>query len=161
MLFQVNVEDFWIDEENISKALERNITNAVVTKIKATIQEQVDKELGPKIEEACLAAVIPAIDKYIHKFITKEGKPVVIKKPRYASTDEPEIIPFEDYLRDMFTANTNWNPTREIKGFAEKFGKDLKLQYNAAFANQIVSNMKEQGFLKDEVTQILLGGKSK
>jgi len=66
-----------------------------------------------------------------------------------------------DHVKGIFKNNHGWsNPHSQLERLAKDFGKEIKLQYNNAFANKIVSNMKEQGLLKDEVVQILLEGNS-
>jgi hypothetical protein len=71
-----------------------------------------------------------------------------------------EEITMIEHLKSVFHNHHGWNsPDKKMEAIANKFGKELKLQYNNAFANKIVSNMKEQGLLKDEVVQILLEGK--
>ena len=157
MIFKVKVDNFWLDEENLSEALQRKIANEVVKKISESIQPQIDTLLLEKVNEAIGMKLEPMIDDMLMKFLS-EG--VITPKKAYNSAT-PDPVTIEDHMRSLFQANTSWNAGEQIKNFAKKFGEDLKLQYNAAFANQIVSNMKEQGFLKDEVTQILLGGKSK
>lgn len=150
MKFIVELEDFWLDEEEeIAPALKAYILSEVVRKVSKSIEEKTAKEIIDRVNKLMEERMGPVIDSTITELMETEtivinGKPVLIK----------------DRLKGLFQANTGWsNPADQIRHFAKQFGDEMKLQYNAAFANQIVAQMKVQGFLKDEVTELLLGGK--
>ena len=151
MKFIIDIEDFWLDEDDdIEPALKRHITTSVVVQITKAIEDKVNTEVAEKVTETIEAKLNPVIDA---KIIDLMATGMIIKNREPVSIDK--------HIKNIFEQSMGWNAGEQIKKFAKKFGEEMKLQYNAAFANQIVANMKEQGFLKDDVTQILLGGKDK
>lgn len=154
MIFRVEVDEFWLEEEKLSTALEQAITHDVMTKVKAQITEKVDKFLIERIKEMADAAIQPMIDQAAQDYLEKGNVEV---RPQYGNA-KGTIKPFRDFFRQCFGENVNKNTTRHIETYAKRFGEEMKLQYNAAFANQIVVNLKEQGMLKDEVVNALLTG---
>lgn len=152
MKFTVEIDEFWLDEDSdLDSALKSHVIHDVTRKIQASIEEKVNIQIAEKIKVLMEERLSPIIDQTITELMTTET--ILVNK-------NPVII--KERLKYLFQTNNGWNnPTEQIKKFAKNFGEEMKLQYNAAFANQIVANMKEQGFLKDEVTQILLGGTDK
>lgn len=147
MKFTVEVEDFWLDEEEeLVPRLQEYVVDDVVRKIEKSITKKVDNLINNKIREIIDSKIEPLIEAELDR-VVKIGK----IKPRYS--DEVTIT---KYIQDLFTQHNGWSPDRQVKHIAEEFAKDCKLQYNNAFANHIVQAMKEQGLLKDEVVQILL-----
>lgn len=150
MIFTIDIEDFWLhDGTELADELRRTITKDVVGKISTSIKEQVNAQISKQVEELIHSKIELIIDNTLSECIDNEviaphGKPVSIT----------------DHVKDLFMCNHGWNnPEKKLARLAKDFGEDLKLQYNNAFANKIVSNMKEQGLLKDEVVKILLEGK--
>ena len=149
MMFQVEVTDFWLDEDqDLAPALKRAIVNKAVKTISEQMAEKIDKLISEAISEAVEKAIEPVIEAELVKFM-EEG---TVKERNRGDTR----IPFALYFRNLFEANQGWNAGTQIERYAKNFGENMKLQYNAAFANQIVQNLKEQGMLKDEVVNALL-----
>ena len=151
MKFTVDIEEFWLEEEDdLSSALKSHISNTVVMKISKDIEGQVEKQITKKVAEAIDQKISPLIE---NKLTDLMATGIIVKNGSEISID--------DYIKNKFQQNTGWNNQEEyIKKIAHAFGKEIKAQYNAAFANQVVVGMKEQGLLKDDVVQILLEGKS-
>lgn len=62
----------------------------------------------------------------------------------------------QKHIQDLFERSHGWsNPNQRVADIASKFGQELKVQYNNLFAMNIVSNLKEQGMLKDDVAAML------
>ena len=150
MIFKIELDDFWMDEDdNIESSLKTYIISDVVRTIKKSIEDKINEQIVEKVDEA--------MDKQLGIVINSTLAELMSTK---IITVNKEQVTIEDHLKDIFEKNIGWrNPAEQIKQFAKKFGENMKVQYNAAFANQIVVNMKEQGFLKDDVTKILLEGK--
>lgn len=149
MKFTIDVEEFWLDEEELSVALQSHVKKVVVFQILESIKDKVERQITKRVEEIMEEKTIQVIDNTINDFI-KTGTILSNKQE----------VPIIGHLRNVFMNNHGWNnPKAQLQKLAEKFGKEIKLQYNAAFANKIVANMKEQGLLRDDVVQILLEGK--
>ena len=150
MRFTVELDNFWLDEEeDITSALKGHIINEVVHKIKKDIADKVDKQIAGAVKLVMDSSIQNVIDGKLSEFVASG---MIVQGSKEVS--------ITDHLKQLFVSNNGWNnPRNQLETLAKKFGKEMKVQYNAAFANMIVANMKEQGFLKDEVAQILLGEK--
>ena len=149
MIFTIEIEDFYLDDDDIESALKSCIIRDVVSKITSRIESKVDKQIAKRVEEVIEGKLNVVIDSKLTELIDTG----MIKRRH-------KDISISDYIKSEFEENSGWgSPGKQIERIAENFGEELKLQYNNAFANKIVMNMKEQGLLKDEVVQILLGGK--
>lgn len=149
MKFTVEVEEFWIEEEELSAELKSHVRSEVMREISASIKDKVEKQITEKINEMMDQKTSLVIESSITDFLATG-----------TIVDRGKNVPITDHLRELFHNNTGWrSPQEALAKLAKRFGEEIKLQYNAAFANKIVMNMKEQGLLKDEVVQILLEGK--
>jgi len=146
MKFIIEVEDFWLDEEEIEDALKSHILTSAVVQIKASIQEQIDKTITAKVTETVKKSLDSMIDVRLTELV--ETGTMMYNK---------QEISINQYLKNTFETCRGWdNPKSQIEAYAKKFCAELKLQYNAAFATKVVMGMKEQGLLKPELVQMLL-----
>lgn len=149
MKFTIEVEDFWLEEEELTGALQSHIKMSVVKQISESIKDKVEKEIADKLNETIEQKLSLVIDSTISDLIATGT--IVYNR------DEISIV---NHVKNLFQKNAGWsNYKSQIERLAKNFGEELRLQYSNAFANKIVSNMKDQGLLKDEVVQILLEGK--
>ena len=149
MKFTVEVDDFWLDEEELSEALESHLSRDVTSQIHKSIKDNINDLVTKKIKELTAVKLEAMIDAHLSSFM-EAGK----------LTRNNKEIPITQYLKNIFDRDNAWGSVdRKVKDYAASFARDMKLQYDAAFANKIVCNMKEQGLLKNEVVQILLDGK--
>lgn len=147
MKFTIDVDDFWLDERELEEGLTSHIKRSVIAQISKNIKSQVEKKITEKINEAIKNKIDLIIDATLTDLIATG---IIIKNK--------QEITIEENIKNVFLNSSGWsNPNQHIDRIAEKFGKELKLQYNNAFANQIVLNMKKQGFLKNDVVKVLLG----
>jgi hypothetical protein len=146
MKFTVEVEEFWIEEDELAASLARQIKDEIVNQMKKTVDAKIDEQITLRvvkvIDEHIKATITAKLDELIETgVIMKDGKAIAIK----------------DHVSQLFTNNTSWNsPTEKIKALADGFGKELKARYDALFANRIVAKLNEQGMLKDEVVKLLI-----
>jgi hypothetical protein len=149
MKFTVEVDDFWIEEEELSGALVRQIKEQIVNQIQKTVDQKIDAQITNKVTKEVNDYINAAIQKKLSELIetgtiVKEGK----------------VISIQDYVNNLFVSNQGWNsPRDQILKLAEKFGIELKTRYDAIFANRIVVKLNEQGMLKDEVVKLLIDSK--
>jgi methionine synthase II (cobalamin-independent) len=117
---------------HILKETRERTIKAISDAVDADIRKQVDQVIKETISEFVDAGLI-----------TVSGKEVTIREHMYS----------------VFRSNHGWsNASDKMAQLAKTFGDDLKKQYNAIFATKIVMNMREQGFLREDMAQILLEG---
>ena len=151
MKFIVEISDFWIDEGDLRQALKDEIQRDIVLQISKGVRDDAKNEIKIKVEEIIKDKVSETIDSVLLELVEKET--ILVNK---------EEVTISQHLKNIFTKNHGWsNPSSAMKQIAEQFGDSLKVQYNNIFANKIVQNMKEQGFLKDDIAQLLLEGNDK
>lgn len=155
MKFTVEIEDFWLDEEqDIAPALKKYIINDVV--------RQIEKSIEAKIEDGIGKEVRSGIEKSLYRNIQKIVKRVISErkvKGKYSS--DPEIT-IEDYIKREFENNSGYcSPKEQIKKLADNFGLELKQRYDLVFASQIVVALDKNGLLKKDVAKILLESNGK
>lgn len=147
MKFTIEVDDFWIEEEELSDALASHIRSSVVMQITKEIKEKVDKEITIRVKESIdqkMAVIIN--DKLADLFTTG-----------IINVNSKEVS-INDHVKNLFLNNRGWHSVNsQIENLAKKFSTEIKNQYDNAFANKVVLNMKAQGLLKNEVVQLLLG----
>lgn len=147
MKFIIEVDDFWLEEDELTDALESHIKNAVVHQISASIKDKVELQIAKKVTEVIDQKVSLIIDDKLTDLIATETI-----KPRHGRE-----ISIRDHVKELFEGGTGWNsPEKQIAGLAKEFGVEMKAQYNAVFASNVVQGLKEQGLLKDDVVQMLL-----
>lgn len=146
------VHDMFHDEENsISEALRGHIMNGVIRKILPVMKSSIEDQITNKISKIMIDRVSSAVDEKVKDFVGGEGVVMIDGKRK--------TLPA--HIGYMFENCRGWNdPSRHIEKVAEKFAKELRGQYNNIFAMNIVSNMKEQGLLKDDVVKMLLEEKA-
>jgi len=149
MKITVELNDFWIEEGELNSALSSEIKRSVIHQITKSIQDKVDIEITKKVEKVINGKIAAVIDMHIADCVNS-GE-ITVNKAQ---------ISIKDHLQNMFNSNTGWNnPRDQLIRLANDFGKQLKSQYDVAFANRIVIAIREQGMLKDEVVQMLLENK--
>jgi len=147
--FSIEIDEFWLEDEDLSEALQAHIKRSVVTEISDNIKEEVETKITEKVTEVINDKVAQIIDSTLTDLIATG---TILKNK--------ESISIVSHVKDLFMRNSGWsNANSHIERIAKRFGEELKLQYNNVFANRIVQNMKEQGLLKDEVVKILLEDK--
>lgn len=150
MKFTVEVEDFYLDEDgDLGDGLKAHIKNDVVCQISKNIKEQTEKQITEKVQEVINHKMELVIDSTLTDLIATG-----------MITYNREKVSIVDHIKKVFVENAGWhNPRSQIAEIAKQFTLELKKQYNMVFANEIVVKMKEQGFLKDDLVQILLTDK--
>lgn len=149
MKLLIELTDFYIEDGELNDCLVQAIKRDVVAQIRAQIKESTEKKIADDVQAAIRDTVQAQINQSISEFvesgvITSSGK-------------EVKIV---DHLRAVFVSSNGWNnPSEKLKELAKRFGEELKQQYNAIFATKIVMSMRDQGFLKEDVAQMLLGEK--
>lgn len=149
MKFTIEVEDFYLDEEDIESGLKRAIINDVVQKIQKTIadrvEKQVDTEVRRRVEESLYTHITACI---------KETIATGTVKGKYGSG---EPMTMADYVQFQFSNNDAVRGINEqVKAVAVGLANAMKQRYDMLFASQIVAKMNTNGFLKEDIGKLLL-----
>jgi hypothetical protein len=153
MKFTVEVEEFYLNEEDSGRSLETTlrdyIINEVVSKIWEKIKDEADNAITMKVETKVRMEMESQINKRIAEIIDSET----------IFRDKKEIL-ISDYLREQFERNIGWNkPDDIIRDKAKQFGDEMKKRYDFLYANEIVQQMHKIGILKEEIYTNLLENK--
>jgi len=154
MVFKIEVDEFWLDEEQeLVPALKKHIISDVVrqieTSIKAKIEDGVNREVKSQVEQS------------LYRRITSLTTEIIASdkiKGRY--TNDPEQT-LQEYIRGLFmeTARAKAPADENIKRLAEQFGNELKKRYDLLFASQVVAKLSEGGLLKEDAVKLLIESK--
>jgi hypothetical protein len=151
MKFTIEVEDFYLDEDNdLAPALKQHIISTVVNKIST--------DLKSKIEDGVQKEVKAQVEQTLYRKITSLTNEVIESdkiKGRYSN--DPEIT-LQEYVKQQFTttAASKAPVNDKIEQLAKVFGEEMKKRYDMVFAAGIVQKMHENGLLKDDVVSKLL-----
>lgn len=145
MKFTVEIDEFWIEEEELADSIKRHVIKEVTSSIKESITLQVQKI----VTELTNAMTKEHIQETVENEIKKEidtGEIVV-----YGTR-----IPIAAHIKKQFESNHGWNPNAHVAEIAKKHGQELKARYDLAYATQLLVSLSEQGLLKAEMAALLL-----
>lgn len=147
MTFNITLDNFYLEDcDDIEEALKNHIIGEVVIRIKRSIQDKVDSQITQKVDNIIKEKIAPIIDRELTNLVATES-----------ITRNGDKIKISDHIKSIFERDRGWdNVSGQIDNLSKRFSQELKAQYDAAFANQVVLGLKEQGLLKDEVVKLLL-----
>lgn len=149
MKFVVEIEEFWIEEDELAASLARQIKEEIVQQMKKTVDEKIDNQITVRVQKVIDEHIATAIKEKLNELvstgsITRDGK----------------VINLNDHIAALFNNNQGWNnPRDQIIALAKKFGDEIKQRYDAIFANRLVMKMNENGMLKEEVVKLMIDSK--
>jgi len=147
MKFTVEVEEFYMEEEDLSSALKIAIKNDVINQIRDNIKSQVSSFMDSHIK-AVLNTEIQTRVQIAMDEIVSVGK---VKGP-YSSDPEMTV---SDWIKKQFTAK-NADITKSINSKVDTHVKELQNRYDLLFATQLITKMKDAGMLNEQAAQILI-----
>lgn len=143
MKITLDVSDFWLDEEDIESGLKNYVTRQVLAQVTESIKEKIEKQIT--------LLIIEKLEKQLDKKILK-----VISEGTIKSKKSSNIVPMEEYVKEIFLDNSNW---RSMESFITKASEnitiDMKKRYDLLFASQLVSKMTNAGLINKDVAQLL------
>lgn len=147
MKFTVELEDFYIDEEeDIEPALKSHIIGAVISTINEQISEKIKKSITEVAKLAIEKKFSEKTSKVVDEFI-ENGK------IKYNSNE----LTIEEYVKHLFNDNNGWGvPQFTLGRLAKKFGDELKERYDLFFATQIVKKLGDSGLLAEGIAKALI-----
>jgi hypothetical protein len=150
MKFTVEVEDFYLDGEELSSSLVEMVKREVVSAIKKNIEQKVD--------DAVRIAVQAKIEQELTLQINLRVSELIASGKIIKGGDEISIT---DHIKQQFEKNSGWNsPYEQIKAIAKTYGDEMKKRYDFLYANQIVQQMHVIGIIKEEIYNNLIEKKS-
>lgn len=148
MKFIIEVDDFWLEDQEIEEGLKNHVKYEVLREIKLSIKDQVERTITKVIKEKVSKSLEKTIQKEVTKAVTD------IKIPNSFGSESKTL---QEHIIYDFNQNSRYrDPKRQIEESAKKFGTELKNRYDMLFASQIVIKMGEQGLLKDGVLDALI-----
>lgn len=152
MKFTIELDDFWIEDEELSTALSDSIKTSVIYEIQQSIKDQVESKITDEVKSKIQDKMDEDISILIDAFIAT-GK---IKSLHSSS----EKVSVREYIEQKFNNDRGWsNPSKRLDELAAKMSKEMRDRYDLMFASQIVNKLNSQGLLKDGVAETLLNGK--
>lgn len=153
MKFTVEIDEFWLDEdEDIEQGLKNHIITCVVSDIQKSISKKIEDQINRSVKNEIETSLTRNINNEIERLM-KEGK----VKGEYSS--DPDLT-LEEWILKRFTKASGWgSPSELIEKLAKKFGDEMKQRYDLLFASQIVAKLNESGLLKEDVARLLLQAK--
>ena len=149
--FEIDLEglldDLLYEESSeIKEAIKSEVISKVLKTVLPIMQKSIDKLIDQRIG--------PVIIERVEKFVDLKLDEVMEKGVIRVNGQSP--IKIEKHIENLFENSRGWsNPLDRIEKIAKTFSQDLKIQYNNVFAMNIVTNMKDQGLLKDDVAAML------
>lgn len=151
MKFTVELEEFYLDEDSgdLEKELREQITSSVVS--------QINKQIAEKIENEIAKNVMKVVSNHLESKIEKKVTSLIEKGMIKPDRNSPEMA-ISEYIKKQFEENTGWrSPYEAVCNMAKKFGDELKMRYDKAFAVQVVETMRKNNLLKeDSIARLLL-----
>lgn len=152
MKFIVDVEEFWLEEEDLSSALKQAVITTVVNKIRDTIEAKVNETIDKVLKRELSIKIEGIVETRMNQFLATG-----MVKGNYSS-DSPKSV--EDWMATQFAA-ANKTILEYIDKEAKRQVAALQARYDVLFASQIVQKLHGQGMLKEDIAKILLtDGKS-
>ena len=148
MKITVDLEDFWFEEEEqLIPALQDHLKTVVIRQIGDSIKKQVDVFMDKAIKEEIESQLQVRVKVLMESYL-QTGK----LKGKYSSDQEMTI---EEWLAKQLMEQRTSTQDFVVKS-AEFQVNQLKKRYDLLFASQIVSKINEQGFLKEDIANMLL-----
>ncbi len=146
MKFTVNLEDFNLEEEDLTVSIQEHVKKEVIRQIWDSIKLKVEEHITRKVKDEVEKTMLLHINKTIQELCLTENLVM-----------NGKVIPIAEYIKNQFVNNSGWNNPQDIlKKLANQFGIEMKARYDLQFAAQIVAKMSEIGILKEDIAKTLL-----
>lgn len=146
MKFTVELEEFYLEEGELTEELKRQIKNDVVSEIRVQIKKQVDEFMDAHVKSVIQEELKTRVQLLMDEHLAS-GK----VKDRYAGKE----LTVQGWISENF-ASQQPTITKEIEKRVQAHAKALQDRYDLQFASQIIVKMKDQGFLKEDIAKLLL-----
>ena len=148
MKFTIEVDDFWLDQENeLEPALTKFIINEVTHKINKSIEAKVNDQINRQLHKEFEIGYA----KVVKSFITEawESGELMINDSGNKKTAK-------QYFLDKFGANDYYGQRDALEKLAKKHADTIKGRYDLQYAAHVVSKLSENGLSKDDEIKKLI-----
>lgn len=150
MKIEIDISEFYLDDEDeLLPALKSFIIGEVIREINGNIKKQVEGLTNELLVNTIQAELGVRVRVLIDEFV-KTG---TVKDRSYGNDNKVKSI--HEWIAEQ-VRSSNSDIVDSIKKLAATQVNQLKAQYDLLFATQIVNKIKDAGYLKDEVAQLLL-----
>ena len=154
MYLKIDLEDFWLDED---QDIESGLKNYVINKTVQNIWDKIKKKVSESIDLIVKKAVEKSLYAKINKLADEILKIEQVKNPDMYGDNKNEYISIVDYIKYKYVKKSGWDsPDKRIEKLAEEFAKEIKDRYDLMFASQLVAKMHNNGLLKEDVAKLIL-----
>lgn len=149
MKITVDIEEFYLEQDDIEQSLKTFVINECVSKITQSIEKKIEYQIKLTVEHMLEKAMLQKITAKVDTFLV-EGK----VKSRRNSSEQVDIM---KAVEEEFEYGSGWNTIKEnIAKQAKTFADELRRKNDLLFASQIVAKLNENGMLKENVAKMLL-----
>ena len=147
MKFTVEVEEFYLEEGELAAELKHQIKNDVIKQIRDNVKKQVDDFMNDYVIKELDSELKTRVKIQIDEFVAT-GK----VKGKYSGDSTRSFAEWiADNIREDKSALDN-----AIKKIAASHVEELIKRYDLLFATQLITKIKDQGFLKEDAVKLLL-----
>lgn len=150
---EVDLSEMYSDEDSgsFTEEIKKNISYSVRQEVWKSFKESAFEEFSKKIKEEFEGEKEKTIQETIQTFFKEK------KVKEYGSEYNLEQY-IEKKVNDYFFNNDNLARLLDtsVKKQAEICSNQIKERYDLLFASQIVTKLGENGFLKDNIAELLL-----
>ena len=155
--FEIDMEDIiydlaetWNDDNSSALSLKSSVINSikqeVLSEIRAATQKQVKDAITTQLMNESNQQVAQRITLYCDEFIAKG----------ILNEGTPHQITVREMVEKHFTNSRLWDNLRpSIVKIGEEFAANIKAKYNLVFASTILTNLKENNLLNNDVVKAL------
>jgi len=142
MKIEIEVSDFYLDEEDLETGLKDYIIRESVRQISDSIKQKVEQQITNSISSRIAEIVNQEMEETIKtQTFTMRGTKTT----------------FKEYIQNSIDNNRGWsNPVQSIEDITKKYVEQLRKNYDMLFASQIVLKMNQNNMLKEGIADILI-----
>lgn len=149
MKFEVEVSEFWLDEEDLESGLIRRVQNHVISEIEKSIKEKVEKQITMQVKDT--------VEKMLYSKITQAIDEAIAKGEMPSRNNSKENITIQEYVKECLNYKGGWQNFQDtIEKLAKQYTIEIKNRYDLLFASQIVAKLNDNGLLKENVAKLIL-----
>lgn len=149
MKIQIDIDDFYLDGDEIEASLKDYILKQSVQQITKSIEKKIDDQIERQVKLL--------IEKSLSNLIVKSADEFINSGQLKSRNNSSQMVSIQKYIEQEFEYNSGWNSIKsKIEQIAKQFAEDLKKRNDLLFASQIVARLSDNGLLKSDAAKMLL-----
>jgi nicotinamidase-related amidase len=147
----IKLDDVWGNyDKTVQDIINLHIKKELKELVWGNVKELLTKEIAAKTEEY----IKKAASKKISKLITNIAPLLTYKTSTYNDAKE---LPLDEYVKHLMQQTRGWESISDLViKKSDQSVKDFQNRYDALLATQLITKMKDGGFLSNEASKILL-----